>query len=115
MKNEKNLLVSVIPNAAKLVPNAPESRRLHPAYTMSHAIKNKGGQKAWTTDEQKAWLTTKIPDFQSARGSSKQSEFWALLFENWFTKWPLVEQGPGEGSASLSDEDMDPLKKHKVS
>jgi hypothetical protein len=79
---------------------------------MSQAAKNKGGQKAWTTNEQKAWLTAKIPEFQNARNASKQSDFWTTLFEEWFEKW-LLEQ-PGDGSAPLG-EDVDPVKKHNVS
>ena len=79
---------------------------------MSQAGKNRGGQKAWTTNDQREWLTSKLADFQNARNNAKQGDFWTALFEEWFEKWPLGQ--PGDGLAQLAD-DMDAGIKRKVS
>jgi hypothetical protein len=58
---------------------------------MSTAVKNKGGMKAWATDEQKAWLTKNITAYVAAKTSQLLSDFWAPTFEDWFERWPIVE------------------------
>ena len=52
--------------------------------------KNKGGQKAWATDEQKEWLTSKLSLYIASRSSlTPPADFWAGLFEDWFSRWPI--------------------------
>jgi len=64
---------------------------------MSHTEKNKGGQKSWATAEQRDWLTSKLPDYATSKGSSTQGEFWPILFEEWFERWPVGQEGLGDG------------------
>ena len=71
---------------------------------MSTTAKNKGGQKPWTTEEQKAWLTALIPDYLASRGSSAPGDFWPGLFEDWFQTWPLGEANAMEKEAGVTDQ-----------
>ena len=53
--------------------------------------KKKGCCK-WMTDDQKEFLTAKIPVYlitQSKKSSQLCSDFWAPLWEAYFGKWPL--------------------------
>jgi hypothetical protein len=69
---------------------------------MSKAEKNKGGVKAWTSDEQKDWLTSMLPSYIASRASDSPSDFWDRLFEDWFEKWPI--DATKEGDAISSEE-----------
>jgi hypothetical protein len=64
---------------------------------MSTSEKSKGGQKPWTTDEQKTWLTAQLPAYVASRGTESPSDFWAGVFETWFDKWPIHGIEDGEG------------------
>ena len=59
--------------------------------------KNLGGAKAWTTPEQKAWLTERMPDYVASRSSDSKTDFWLPIFEAWFAIWPI----PLPGSKAL--------------
>jgi hypothetical protein len=74
--------------------------------------KNKGGLKAWTTSDQKAWLNLQIPDFIASKGSGSQTDFWAATFEHWFTEWPLGDPTEKEVNLGLTPEER--LKKKKM-
>lgn len=63
---------------------------------MSTGEKSKGGQKAWTTNEQKEWLTSQLPSFVASRSSDSPSDFWASVFKGWFEKWPIGDAEGGE-------------------
>jgi hypothetical protein len=81
---------------------------------MSTTVKNRGGQKAWTTEEQKAWLTALIPDYLASRSSSAPGDFWMGLLEDWFKLWPLGEANTKEKEAGVTDQAQLKFKK-KVS
>jgi len=52
----------------------------------------KRGHREWTTDDQKEFLTAKIPAYlgaQSKKSSQPRSDFWAPVWEAYFDKWPL--------------------------
>ena len=56
------------------------------------AESKKKGRREWTTDDQKEFLTAKIPAYlsaQSKKSSQPRSDFWAPLWEAYFGKWPL--------------------------
>jgi len=76
---------------------------------MSKVEKNKGGQKSWATNEQKEWLTSKLPSFMASRSSTSPSDFWAGIFEGWFEKWPI---GAEDGEVETSSEER--LKRKKA-
>ena len=79
---------------------------------MATTEKNKGGQKAWTTEEQKVWLASLIPDYLASRSSNAPREFWPGLFEDWLQMWPLGEADAKEKEAG--DTDQVRLKKLKT-
>ena len=79
---------------------------------MSTTGKNKGGQKAWTTEEQKAWLASLIPDYLVSRSSNAPGEFWPGLFEDWLRMWPLGKADAKEKEAGDTDQDW--LKRLKM-
>jgi hypothetical protein len=62
----------------------------------SNAEKNKGGQKAWTTAEQREWLTEKLPSYKASRNSQVPADIWPSIFEGWFQKWALGEPDASE-------------------
>ena len=56
------------------------------------AESKKKGCREWTTDDQKEFLTAKIPAYlsaQSKKSSQPRSDFWAPLWEAYFGRWPL--------------------------
>jgi hypothetical protein len=56
------------------------------------AESKKRGRHEWTTDDQKEFLTAKIPAYlsaQSKKTSKPRSDFWAPVWEGYFGKWPL--------------------------
>jgi hypothetical protein len=57
---------------------------------MASAAQNKAGLRAWTTPEQKAWFTSKLPSYIASRSSDSKTDFWPPIFEEWFEKWPVV-------------------------
>ena len=62
------------------------------------ADKNKGSQKAWTTAEQREWLTAQLPSYRASRSGPLPRDIWPSIYEGWFEKWPL-----GEADASEMD------------
>lgn len=80
---------------------------------MSTSDKNKGGQKAWTTNEQKDWLTNRLPSYVASRASDSPSDFWAGVFEGWFENWPI--SGADEGDAAAKSSEEQAKKKKAVS
>ena len=75
----------------------------HTPLAMSTKAKNKGGQKAWTTEEQKSWLTALIPEYLASRSSSAPGEFWPGLLEEWFKLWPLGEANAEEKEDGMTE------------
>ena len=70
--------------------------------------KNLGGAKAWTTLEQKTWLTERMPDYVASRSSDSKTNFcfWPPIFEAWFAIWLircLVAAPPKNVVAELVD------------
>ena len=46
------------------------------------------GRKRWTTSEQTAWLTSRIPRFLKAKGPAS-THFQNTVFIEWKNEWPL--------------------------
>ncbi|KAF8155966.1 hypothetical protein B0H34DRAFT_676059 [Crassisporium funariophilum] len=46
-----------------------------------------GGQR-WTTDEELAWLQSKLPLYHESKRRDRVSRFFTSLIEEWFQKWP---------------------------
>ena len=66
------------------------------------AEKNRGGLKGWTNEEQKRWLTEKLPAYRTLRGSSHPGEFWPPVYEEWFEEWPMtVDEGETGDKAEI--------------
>ena len=57
---------------------------------MGSDLKNKGGKKAWTTEEQKKWLMDNLAAYVASRSTEAPSEFWPPIYEDWFAKWPVT-------------------------
>jgi hypothetical protein len=63
---------------------------------------NRGGLKAWTNEEQKRWLTEKLPAYRTSRASSHPGEFWPPVYEEWFEEWPMtVNEGETGNKAEI--------------
>lgn len=45
---------------------------------------------AWTTDEQREWLTALKPVFHDARNKGSLRNWRRTLGHNWFIKWPEI-------------------------
>lgn len=77
---------------------------------MQTAEKNLGGAKQWTTLEQKAWLTGKMPDYVASRSSESKTDFWLPIFEQWFAMWPITFPGTEPAPKAVLAELMDDKK-----
>lgn len=78
---------------------------------MSTTAKSKGGQKSWTNDLQKQWLTERVPAYLAAKGNNSTSDFWADLYMDWFKTWPLGELNGEDTEPGLRDEEGVKLRK----
>ncbi|TFK59623.1 hypothetical protein BDN72DRAFT_905671 [Pluteus cervinus] len=71
----------------------------------------------WTTDEQKAWMFTKIPGFIEARGRSRSTAYAKGVHKAFSDSWPEVDAlglTPGQdGRLSAADEEALQLFKKK--
>jgi lambda repressor-like predicted transcriptional regulator len=65
----------------------------------SNGEKSKGGLKSWATAEQKTWLALRLQSYVASKLSTKPSEFWPSVFEDWNEKWPLGESADDEGKS----------------
>ena len=45
---------------------------------------------SWKTGEQLEFLLSYWPAFKRAQGSKAFDRFWQKLFEEWYTRWPIV-------------------------
>jgi hypothetical protein len=78
------------------------------------AESKKKGRRTWTTDDQKEFLTAKIPAYLSAqlkKSSQPRSDFWAPLWEAYFDKWLLQLLSDEEKEKGQLDPDR--LRKEK--
>ena len=75
---------------------------------------NRGGLKAWTNEEQKRWLTEKLPAYRTSRASRNPGEFWPPVYEEWFEEWPMtVDEGETGNRAEILQQLM--TKRKEVS
>src|SRR5580704_3184859 len=79
---------------------------------MSTAERIKGGQKAWTNEEQKQWLTDRLPAYLASRGGKSASDFWPDIFEGWFQEWPLGHPSVQDMESGLAEGERLKLKKN---
>jgi hypothetical protein len=49
----------------------------------------KKGRRGWTTEEQAVYLESHKTSYLTAQSTKKTSEFWPLVWEEWFQRWPL--------------------------
>jgi hypothetical protein len=73
--------------------------------------KSRGGRPAWATEEQLAWLATKLLEFIASRASNAPADFWPTLFADWFGQWPLEDLTPVEVTGGLTQKEKMAHKK----
>lgn len=44
----------------------------------------------WLTNDQRAYLIGRYPNFVQAQNDRKTHRFWAPLYEVWWARWPVV-------------------------
>jgi hypothetical protein len=66
--------------------------------------------KQWTTEEQRTFLTDRIPQFLEAQASGGLTMYWPRIYREWFEKFPEKEVlFPGCDELSVEQEER--LKK----
>jgi len=60
--------------------------------------------KKWTTDEQEAWFTERLPDFIAAQQDKTMNMFYPPVYEAWFMKFPSRQ--PTEKEVILTKGDI---------
>lgn len=61
----------------------------------------------WTTDDQEAWLTEKLPGYLNAASVKRFDKFWPGLNEQWFLTFPKPSTNPKEATDSEDDPESD--------
>jgi len=62
-----------------------------------------GGHR-WTTDEQLAWLQTKVPGYRSAQHRADVANYLTTVYTEWFKEWSEQEKlFPGSGVRQLTE------------
>jgi len=72
----------------------------------------------WTTKEQAAFLEERKYGFLEAQTARHQTQFFATLYEEWFTRWPARESIfptlNGEFARPLTESEVEEVQKHVV-
>jgi hypothetical protein len=60
---------------------------------MASSTSHRGGCEQWTNKEQLLYLRSQLPGYFAAQtnGGKKFSDFWAKVFEYFFSHWPPSE------------------------
>jgi hypothetical protein len=76
-------------------------------YPMTGVRKNRraGGPQPWTTPEQLNYLRSQCGAYKEC---TSKEDFWAMLFEHWFTRWPASDLPP-EGASVVAGKSRKPL------
>lgn len=72
-------------------------------------------KKAWAAKDQIDWLTSQLPDFRLAQESKTTPDFFAHLYEEFYTLWPLPPPTSGELAEAEGDEEQARTTKRKSS
>jgi hypothetical protein len=65
--------------------------------------KKRGGGKPWATEEQQAWLFSKLPGYQATRKSADAQDYTNEVIEEWFVKWPLGKLDPKVDAKAIAE------------
>lgn len=63
--------------------------------------------RRWTTDDQEAWLTAKLPDYLEAALTRRFDKFWPILFQMWFDTFEEPPPDPDDPTDCESDTESD--------
>ncbi|KAA1479940.1 hypothetical protein DENSPDRAFT_855603, partial [Dentipellis sp. KUC8613] len=74
---------------------------------MPHQTSRKRG---WTDNAQRKFLQEFIPRHREAQAKNKLSEFWPVLFAQWFMKWPESDANTANGS-NLTENQPPPIRR----
>src|SRR5882757_7676839 len=67
--------------------------------------------KPWTEEDQVEFLQSHFDEYYGVQKDGKYTDFWAKVFQAWFTRWPaLATKFPGKEVSELTEEDRRALK-----
>jgi hypothetical protein len=67
--------------------------------------------KPWKEEDQVEFLQSYFDEYYEIQKDGTYTDFWAKVFQAWFTRWPaLATKFPGKEVSELMEEDCQALK-----
>ncbi|KAG6916280.1 hypothetical protein DXG01_007521, partial [Tephrocybe rancida] len=72
------------------------------------------GRRRWATQEQLAWLGSKLNDFIEHQKKHDTNEFWSVMESEWYARWPSAGRLPTDPTNAGSDDNPIAIEKRRL-